>query len=36
MNKYAAVFALNDTFMTDINAAAEKCGYFEFMVSPWV
>jgi carboxypeptidase D len=25
------VFALNDTFMTSINARAESCGYFSFM-----
>ncbi|KAI7021273.1 alpha/beta-hydrolase [Hortaea werneckii] len=31
LNKYASVFALNETFMTDINERAEKCGYFEFM-----
>lgn len=31
LNNYANVFALNDTFMTDINARAERCGYFSFM-----
>ncbi|KAI7367488.1 alpha/beta-hydrolase [Hortaea werneckii] len=31
LNKYASVFALNETFMTEINERAEKCGYFEFM-----
>lgn len=31
LNDYSNVFGLNDTFMSDINARAEKCGYFEFM-----
>lgn len=31
LNKYSSVFALNETFMQEINERAEKCGYFEFM-----
>nr|POE65967.1 carboxypeptidase cpds [Quercus suber] len=31
LNDYSNVFGLNETFMTDINARAERCGYFEFM-----
>ena len=31
LNNYAPVFGLNDTFMTNINARAQKCGYFDFM-----
>ena len=31
LNNYANVFGLNETFMTQINARAEKCGYFQFM-----
>ncbi|KAK3074104.1 hypothetical protein LTR53_003751 [Teratosphaeriaceae sp. CCFEE 6253] len=31
LNDYQNIFGLNETFMTDINARAEKCGYFEFM-----
>ncbi|KAK4574869.1 hypothetical protein LTR86_001711 [Recurvomyces mirabilis] len=31
LNDYSNIFGLNETFMTDINARAEKCGYFEFM-----
>lgn len=31
LNNYANVFALNDSFMTQINERAEKCGYFAFM-----
>ncbi|KAK0825997.1 hypothetical protein LTR54_015172 [Friedmanniomyces endolithicus] len=31
LNDYSNIFGLNETFMTDINARAEKCGYFAFM-----
>ena len=31
LNNYANVFALNETFMTEINQRAEQCGYFSFM-----
>jgi carboxypeptidase D len=31
LNNYANIFALNKTFMSDINKRAEKCGYFDFM-----
>ncbi len=30
-HQYSNIFGLNETFMTDINARAEKCGYFAFM-----
>lgn len=31
LNDYENVFALNQTFLHDINARAEQCGYFSFM-----
>ncbi len=31
LNYFAPVFALNDTFMTQINQRADQCGYFDFM-----
>lgn len=31
LNEYANVFGLNETFTADVNARAEKCGYFEFL-----
>ena len=31
LNNYANIFALNDSFMADINQRAESCGYFAFM-----
>ncbi|EXJ93307.1 carboxypeptidase [Capronia coronata CBS 617.96] len=31
LNNYKNVFALNQSFMHDINARAERCGYFDFM-----
>ena len=31
LNDYSNIFGLNETFMTEINARAEKCGYFKFM-----
>ncbi|KAL2010376.1 hypothetical protein VTN00DRAFT_6183 [Thermoascus crustaceus] len=31
LNHFKNVFALNETFMTDINKRAEECGYNEFM-----
>ncbi|KAJ4555941.1 hypothetical protein HRR80_009113 [Exophiala dermatitidis] len=30
-NNYENVLGLNQTFLQDINAQAEKCGYFQFM-----
>ncbi|KAI1617175.1 carboxypeptidase [Exophiala viscosa] len=31
LNNYENVFALNQTFLTEINQRAETCGYFSFM-----
>jgi len=31
LNNYANIFSLNESFMSDINQRAEKCGYFDFM-----
>lgn len=31
LHNYANVFALNETFMTQINQRAERCGYLQFM-----
>lgn len=31
LNHYSSVFALNDTFMTEINHRADECGYTKFL-----
>ncbi|KAJ5971244.1 Peptidase S10 serine carboxypeptidase [Penicillium vulpinum] len=31
LNHYSSVFALNSTFMTEINERADKCGYTDFL-----
>lgn len=31
LNRYSNFFSLNDTFMSEINERAEKCGYSKFM-----
>ncbi|KAJ5817062.1 Peptidase S10 serine carboxypeptidase [Penicillium robsamsonii] len=31
LNHYSSVFALNETFMTEINHRADKCGYTDFL-----
>ncbi|KEF52364.1 carboxypeptidase [Exophiala aquamarina CBS 119918] len=31
LNNYANIFALNQSFMSDINERAAKCGYLDFM-----
>ncbi|KAK5048565.1 hypothetical protein LTR84_005656 [Exophiala bonariae] len=31
LNNYANIFALNESFMSDINERAQKCGYLDFM-----
>ncbi|KAJ5780783.1 hypothetical protein N7457_005943 [Penicillium paradoxum] len=31
LNHYSAIFALNDTFMSEINQRADQCGYTKFL-----
>ncbi|EXJ80079.1 carboxypeptidase [Capronia epimyces CBS 606.96] len=31
LNNYQNIFALNQSFLHDINSRAERCGYFQFM-----
>lgn len=35
MNHFSTVFSLNDTFMTEINQRADKCGHTKFLEATW-
>ncbi|KAJ5819553.1 hypothetical protein N7474_005144 [Penicillium riverlandense] len=35
LNHFSSVFSLNDTFMTEINQRADKCGHTKFLEAAW-